>query len=225
MALLALARIGDRAMEEIVFRIAMNIVVGGCLGRAVVANALGLRTFLNRRRFITLRMGWVERVVTPEPLLLGGVTLWLLVREIDWEDPSRTQAVAAAIGAGFVIVALALIFWAFWSWHGHFFGHGLLPDQHLVTTGAYGFVRHPAYACAILMWVGLGLGNLNAVVLLLAVAYVIPAYVLYMRSEEEMLGEAFGDEYARYREAVPMIAPRLRPRRATAEDPTANLRG
>jgi len=204
----------DHAMDEIVFRISMNIVVGGCLGRAAVASALGLRTFARRRRFLTLRMGWVERITTPEPLVLGGVTLWILLRHTDWEDPSRAEAVAAAVGAVFVLGALALVLWAWLSWRGLFFGHGLVSGQQLITTGAYGFVRHPAYSCAILMWFGLGLGSLNAVAALLAVAYVLPAYVLYVRSEEEMMIEAFGDEYRRYREAVPMMVPRLRTRRA-----------
>lgn len=220
----SLARRAERAMEEIIFRISMNIVIGGCFGRAAVATALGVRTFANRRRFITLRMGWVERIVTPEPLLLGGVTSWILLREIDWEDASRAEVVAAVVGAALVLGALALVLWAWLSWRGLFFGHGLVSGQQLVTTGAYGFVRHPAYACAVLMWVGLGLGSLNAMALLLAVAYVIPAYVLYLRSEEEMMVEAFGEEYTRYREAVPMIVPRLRARRAVQPDAEASPR-
>lgn len=202
------------AMEEIIVRISMNIVIGGCFGRAAVATALGVRTFANRRRFITLRMGWVERIVTPEPLLLGGVTSWILLREIDWEGASRAEVVAAVVGSALVLAGLALVLWAWLSWRGLFFGHGLVSGQQLVTTGAYGFVRHPAYACAVLMWVGLGLGSLNAIALLSAVVYVIPAYVWYLRSEEEMMVEAFGEEYTRYREAVPMIVPRLRARRA-----------
>ena len=204
-------------MEEIIFRISMNIVIGGCFGRAAVATALGVRTFANRRRFITLRMGWVERIVTPEPLLLGGVT-WILLREIDWEDAGRAEVAAAVVGAALVLGGLALVLWAWLSWRGLFFGHGLVSGQQLVTTGAYGFVRHPAYACAVLMWVGLGFGSLNAIALLLAVVYVIPAYVLYVRSEEEMMVEAFEEEYTRYRKAVPMIVPRLRARRAVQPD-------
>ena len=200
-------------MEDIAFRILMNVVVGGCLGRAAVASALGLRTFARRRRFVTLRMGWVERIVTPEPLLLGAVTLWITLREVEWEGASRGELIAPAVGAAFVFAGLVLVLWAWISWRGLFFGHGLVSGQQLVTRGAYGFVRHPAYACAILMWLGLGLGSLNAIVLVLAVAYVFPAYVLYLRSEEEMMVEAFGDEYTRYREAVPAIVPRLRARR------------
>ena len=215
----------DRAMDEIVFRVSMNIVIGGCFGRAAVANALGIRTFANRRRFVTLRMGWAERITTPEPLILGVVTMWILLREIDWEDPSRAEAIAALVGAAMVVTSLGLVLWALLSWRGLFFGHGVLPGQRLVKTGAYAFVRHPAYACAILMWVGLGVGSLNAIAMLLALAYVIPAYVFYLRSEEEMMVEAFGEEYTRYREAVPMLVPRLRWRRVLPPDAQPSPKG
>jgi protein-S-isoprenylcysteine O-methyltransferase Ste14 len=204
-------------VEQIIFRIAMNIVVGGCLGRAVVANALGIRTFVRRRRFTTLRMGWIERIVTPEPLILGVVTLWIMRVEVDWDDPSHAEVVAASVAAVLVAAAVALVGWAFWTWHGHFFGHGILPDQRLVTNGAYGFVRHPAYTCAILVWIGLAIGALDPVASVLAVAYVIPAYAGYIWSEERMLAEAFGEEYLRYREAVPMLAPWPRASRAIGE--------
>jgi protein-S-isoprenylcysteine O-methyltransferase Ste14 len=53
---------------------------------------------------------------------------------------------------------------------------------------------------------------------------VIPGYVLYVRSEEEMMIEAFGEEYTRYQEAVPMIVPRLRARRAVQPDAEASPR-
>jgi len=42
---------------------------------------------------------------------------------------------------------------------------------------------------------------------------VIPIYLLYIRSEEEMMLETFGDAYRGYRNAVPMLVPR--PRQAT----------
>jgi protein-S-isoprenylcysteine O-methyltransferase Ste14 len=38
---------------------------------------------------------------------------------------------------------------------------------------------------------------------------VIPAYLLYIRSEERMMLDAFGDQYACYRGEVPMLVPRL----------------
>jgi protein-S-isoprenylcysteine O-methyltransferase Ste14 len=39
---------------------------------------------------------------------------------------------------------------------------------------------------------------------------VIPVYLLYIRSEEEMLDGSLGDAYRVYRRDVPMLIPRIR---------------
>ncbi len=39
----------------------------------------------------------------------------------------------------------------------------------------------------------------------------IPIYLLYIRSEEDMMLETFGDAYREYRHVVPMLVPRPRP--------------
>jgi protein-S-isoprenylcysteine O-methyltransferase Ste14 len=46
------------------------------------------------------------------------------------------------------------------------------------------------------------------------VLYVLPAYLLYMRSEEAMMLNSFGAQYSRYRREVPMLVPRPRRRHA-----------
>jgi len=51
---------------------------------------------------------------------------------------------------------------------------------------------------------------LSYVVAAITALYVIPAYLLYIRSEERMMVDTFGDQYARYRGEVPMLLPRLR---------------
>jgi len=39
----------------------------------------------------------------------------------------------------------------------------------------------------------------------------IPIYLLYIRSQEDMMLETFGDAYREYRRVVPMLFPRPRP--------------
>ena len=77
------------------------------------------------------------------------------------------------------------------------------------STGAYGWIRHPVYLGALLIWLGFGVGSATWWIVALTVAYVLPAYVVYMRDEEAMLEQAFGEEYRRYRSSVPMLVPRL----------------
>ena len=79
-----------------------------------------------------------------------------------------------------------------------------------MTQGAYGFVRHPVYLAALLVWLGLGVAFGSAVTLAIALLYVLPAYVLYARSEEAMMLEGFGEAYRQYCRTVPMFIPRPR---------------
>jgi protein-S-isoprenylcysteine O-methyltransferase Ste14 len=187
----------------------MNVVIGAPLGRAAVVSALAVRTFAKRRDFLTLKTGLVERLVAPEPVVLGATTAWVL-RQTRWENPSRVDSAAAAAGAALATCGLGLALWSWRSWRDIFFGHGLVQGQELITTGAYGFVRHPVYAAALLIWAGLSIGGRSFPASLITLGYVIPGYLLYLRSEEEMMTEAFGAEYARYRAAVPMLIPRRR---------------
>ncbi|KAG6027464.1 hypothetical protein E4U41_000932 [Claviceps citrina] len=81
-------------------------------------------------------------------------------------------------------------------------------DSHaLVTTGVYGFVRHPSYF-GFFYW-GLGtqlvLGNTFCFV---GYAYVLCRFFgSRVRVEERKLVEFFGDEYVRYRERVGTMIP------------------
>jgi protein-S-isoprenylcysteine O-methyltransferase Ste14 len=71
-------------------------------------------------------------------------------------------------------------------------------------------VRHPVYLGALLIWGGLTLCFLSPIAAAITAVYVIPAYLLYIRSEEAMMLDSFGDQYAGYRQQVPMLLPRLR---------------
>ena len=113
---------------------------------------------------------------------------------------------AAVRGLG----GLGLVVWTLISWRQLFVGHAVLSGQELVTGGAYAHVRHPVYLGGIVIWCGLSACFLNVAAAAVTVLYVIPAYLLYMRSEEQMMLASFGDSYRRYKRRVPMLLPRLR---------------
>jgi len=54
-------------------------------------------------------------------------------------------------------------------------------------------VRHPIYLGALLIWSGLSLCFLSYVVAAITALYVIAAYVLYIRSEERIMLDTFGE--------------------------------
>jgi len=71
----------------------------------------------------------------------------------------------------------------------------------LIRTGPYRFVRNPMYTGMLVAWVGaaVAIGLLGA---FLALAIIIVAVWMKIRSEEEILLEKFGDEYLQYRKDV-----------------------
>jgi protein-S-isoprenylcysteine O-methyltransferase Ste14 len=81
-------------------------------------------------------------------------------------------------------------------------------QQHLVTAGIRGHVRHPVYLghlCGMLAWsVGTGLAVCWA---LTGFAIVTGAVMITMEDRE--LEQRFGEEYRRYRSAVPSVLPKI----------------
>lgn len=83
------------------------------------------------------------------------------------------------------------------------------PDTELVTTGAFGLVRHPLYDSVLMLWAGGTLALLNYV-LGAGFLLLVPAFYLRARAEEGILAHHFGEAYAAYAARVPMLLPRLR---------------
>ena len=96
-----------------------------------------------------------------------------------------------------------------------------LPGQRVVSGGPYAVVRHPLYVAAFLIWLALALAFASPVALAFTVLYVIPGYVIYIRSEEEMLVAHLGDAYGRYQRDVGRLCPRLRQLSRPAHPPAA----
>jgi protein-S-isoprenylcysteine O-methyltransferase Ste14 len=82
-------------------------------------------------------------------------------------------------------------------------------EQQLVTTGAYGVVRHPLYASLIWMFLGASLAYANAAALLATALLFIPAMYYRAGLEERLLRQAFPD-YAAYQRRVGMLFPQVR---------------
>jgi protein-S-isoprenylcysteine O-methyltransferase Ste14 len=88
-------------------------------------------------------------------------------------------------------------------------GHYVLPDQEIITNGPYAYVRHPIYLVVIMIWVSVAIGFASLVAGLITVGYVIPAYVIYSRSEEKMMLEHLGSSYRAYCDSTGAFVPRL----------------
>ncbi len=203
-------------MEPSVYETALLVVLWGSYLRFAAVVLASVRTFRNRRSFVSFRLGWRELLVVPEPFLLAGATVLLHLRQAATAPFSSAGAAGAIAGATLVLVAWGVTIGSFLSWRSVFTGHGVLSDHQLVTRGAYGLVRHPIYLGVFLMWLGLAVAFASVAVLLVTLLYVVPSYLLYMHAEEEMMMGAFGDAYREYRRTVPMLIPWLHARRPPA---------
>lgn len=71
--------------------------------------------------------------------------------------------------------------------------------QGLMTTGLYGIVRHPGYLGSILLWLFFGLAIGNYIVFGVALLVIPFAYTYRIRTEEQMLTDAFGEQFTHYK--------------------------
>ena len=92
---------------------------------------------------------------------------------------------------------------------GRFYSRTLTTenDQHLVTSGLYGFVRHPGYLGTITLFIGSGIAVDNLITILLVLVVILPAYARRINVEERMLEKVFGQEFTQYRARTRKLIP------------------
>ena len=111
-------------------------------------------------------------------------------------------------GLAMILVGIALRFWAVASLRTFFsYTVQIKEGHHVVETGPYRFVRHPAYAGSLLTIVGVGFALQSwGAVLLIAVVF-WAAFGYRIRVEERALVASLGEEYLSYAKRVKRIIP------------------
>lgn len=91
------------------------------------------------------------------------------------------------------------------------------PNQSLVTSGVYAWVRHPGYTGLLFQFlaVQIALGCWPSVLALVPMLCLLP---MRIGEEERLLVERFGPEYTAYAERVPALVPSLRRSQASAAE-------
>lgn len=97
-------------------------------------------------------------------------------------------------GAGFA-VALAGETMRIWA-AGH-----LEKGREVTRSGPYRLTRHPLYLGSAVVALGVVVASRSPIIAVLVVAYLSFTLSAAIRTEEAFLSQAFGDGYARYREA------------------------
>jgi protein-S-isoprenylcysteine O-methyltransferase Ste14 len=168
-----------------------------------------LRTLARPSASVDIAWDWAVFLVAPEVVLPAAAALWLFHGDGMNPPYSSARTIGALLGAGLALGGLALTIWSWVSLPSVGTGHYLLEGQTLVTDGAYAVVRHPIYAGAFLIWFGLAAAYTSAAVLGLTALYVIPAYVLNIMGEEQMMLSRYGREYLEYRRRVGAFVPHI----------------
>ena len=195
-------------MERTVYA-AILIATAVSIGRTVWVVLGFLRTLARPRASVDIKWDWALFLVAPEVVLPAIAALWLFYNDGAAPPYPLARVLCALFGAALALGGLALTIWSWFSLPSVGTGHYLLEGQPLITAGAYGVVRHPIYAGGFLIWFGLAAAYTSGLVLLLTVLYVIPAYVVNIRGEEQMMLSRYGDQYQEYRRRVGGFIPRI----------------
>jgi protein-S-isoprenylcysteine O-methyltransferase Ste14 len=82
-------------------------------------------------------------------------------------------------------------------------------DHALLESGPYRFVRHPVYAGYLALLLGSGVASLNVCVWLVWPVSLL-GILIQAASEEQLLGDRFGQDYERYVRRTGRLVPRFR---------------
>jgi protein-S-isoprenylcysteine O-methyltransferase Ste14 len=141
-------------------------------------------------------------------LLAGRLRAWDVTRVgIPWP---WFRTCVEAVGIASYVAGCGLMMWALLTLRSSYQLGGMAPRTRdaLITAGPYGLMRHPMYAAALAMALGLALALKS-----LACLGVFGVYVLMLRRlmplEEAGLRSAYGEPYEAYARAVPRLIPSL----------------
>jgi protein-S-isoprenylcysteine O-methyltransferase Ste14 len=147
------------------------------------------------------------------PGMVAGLVPWLISGWQFHGPMSPLAIVRMAIGGLLLVLAVIVLVRAFarFVMEGRGTPAPIAPPERLVVGGEYRFVRNPMYVAVITAVFGQAMifGSLGLLVYSIALWAITAAFVRWY--EEPVLLKRYGDEYERYREAVPAWVPRLRP--------------
>jgi protein-S-isoprenylcysteine O-methyltransferase Ste14 len=182
----------------------------------VVVKGMATGSLLKDRPQGGVRM-WLTHVFNFLFLLVATplAAILLIIRRPQALDPTPlalgTPGLRAGIGAAGMLLYGAgciLLAWALFTLRGNYQVGGNAPraSDELVTRGPYRFVRHPMYAAALCISLGLACLTRSLAYFCMFWIYVL-LILLLIPLEEEGLRRAYGERYAVYRDTVKRLAP------------------
>lgn len=185
----------------------VEAVVWICWGAVVAVWIVG--ALYNTRRAPHAR----KRSLGSAGWMIVAIVAWLVVRRVVGigalalhDEPDAVRVVGAVVlvaATGFAVWA-RLVLGTMWS------SYPVAKEGHVLRTdGPYAITRHPIYTGLLGMLLGTELA-LDFGAWLYVLVLVAVYFVLKIRSEEQLMREAFPGEYDEYRRRVPQLIPGLR---------------
>jgi protein-S-isoprenylcysteine O-methyltransferase Ste14 len=113
-----------------------------------------------------------------------------------WAPATNLPTLVWPVGAVIIVLGTAVRVWSLRTLGNHFRRDvHVQAGQDLVTTGPYRWLRHPSYTGALLLFVGVGIGQANALSVLLLTVLPVAVYLRRIRVEEAALCAGLGDLY------------------------------
>jgi protein-S-isoprenylcysteine O-methyltransferase Ste14 len=128
-------------------------------------------------------------VITFAVIVAFAVFLALHVSSVAWTPVRVAGAAIAAVALVLLLIARVQL--------GRSFAVTAQAKK-LVTTGLYSRIRNPIYVFSAIFLSGLAIA-VGRPVLLLFLGVLVPLQIVRARKEEQVLAEAFGEEYLRYK--------------------------
>jgi protein-S-isoprenylcysteine O-methyltransferase Ste14 len=173
----------------------------------VVAVLALLRRGLKPTPTVSRIRGWrwyVPAILLPVEWLLPPALIVLRAGEIE-ADWLPVRVVGSAVG----LAGAALLVWASVVLGRLLIHEAAIREDHaLIENGPYRFVRHLVYAGYLALLLGSGVASLNVCLWLLWPVSLL-GILIQTASEEQLLGERFGQDYGRYVRQTGRLVPRF----------------
>jgi protein-S-isoprenylcysteine O-methyltransferase len=142
--------------------------------------------------------------------VLGVVVYFAVLLLLEDFPFSPFPAASAPVGVAFTLAGVLLNVWARRSLQSNFtVTLGIKKDHALITTGPYGWIRHPIYTGFLLQFLGAALVYDSGATLVFLLLPFCVFFYWQSKEEEKLLVERFGDAYRRYRVTTGRLLPKL----------------
>ncbi len=146
--------------------------------------------------------------------LVSPILMWVIVVigiiVIFYAIPGENIFTGNAFTA--IIVASAIFYWLYFfslaTYANRQAARSADKTSKIIKNGVYGLIRHPIYMADIVLAWGIFIFWPEKKVLA-SVLWLTLVLLFWMKLEEKVLLEKFGNEYKEYKKSVPMIFPKL----------------